>query len=223
LSAAEENTRLLQTQRAAPPPTATLSPPTLAPLPTTPPAIPTLAAANLTQLAAPPPTLVQFTPMPPPTATPSPTQPLPTATGLPPTRTAPPTRPLPTATVRPQPTANPFATIHLLVPPPDVTAVQERVEFTWEATGAALAPDHCFELVFWNPAKSSDKRSPVGAGRATQGMVNFAKLSDSPDALLQALARSPQGFMWGVRFVSCASPKTVLQDVQEVRHYTYQP
>jgi len=28
---------------------------------------------------------------------------------------------------------------------------------------------------------------------------------------------------WGVRFVSCTDPQTILQDVSETRHYTYQP
>lgn len=220
----EQPNQIIRTKLAAPP-TATLPPPTLALLPTTPPqAVPTLATARLTQLAAPP-TLVQFTPTPRPTAPPSPTraQPTATTTALLPTRSATPVRLLPTATAQPPPTAIVFAAIRLLAPQPNVTAAQARVEFVWETTGAALAPDHCYELVFWDPAKSSDKRSPVGAGRSTKGMVNFSKLRDSPDPLLQALAHSPQGFAWGVRFVSCASPKTVLQDVQEVRHYTYRP
>lgn len=225
-----QSNQMIQTKLAAPLPTTTVPPPTLAPLPTTPPqAIPTLASAQLTGLAAPPPTLVRLTPTPLPTATPAPTRALPTATAtwLSPARSAvlnsTPTRPLPTATHQPQPTASAFATIRLLRPAPNGTAAQARVEFVWEATGAALAPDHCYELVFWDPAKSRDKRSPIGAGRASKGLVNFQKLSDSPDPLLRALARAPQGFAWGVRFVSCASPQTVLQDVNDVRHYTYQP
>ncbi|MCE7987770.1 MAG: serine/threonine protein kinase [Caldilinea sp. CFX5] len=192
--------------------TATLPPPTLAPLPAAPAVIPTL---------------VHFTPTSLPTATATPTQPAPTptatATLVPPT----PTQPLPTAT-RPlqptaQPTAVPFATIRLRQPAANLVAAQERVEFTWTATGAPLAADHCYELVFWDPAKAHDKRSPVGAGRATSGIINFSKLQESPDPLLRTLARSPQGFEWGVRFVSCASPRTILQDVGETRHYTYQP
>lgn len=220
--------QMIQTQLAAPLPTATMPPPTLAPLPTTPPqAIPTLAAAQLTRLAAPPPTLVHLTPTALPTATPAPTRPPPTATAtLLPTRAAPratPTRPLSSATPQAPPTASAFATIRLLAPLPNGSAAQARVEFAWEATGATVAADHCYELVFWDPTKSRDKRSPIGAGRATKGLVNFQKLSDSPDPLLRTLARTPQGFAWGVRFVSCASPQTVLQDVNDVRHYTYQP
>lgn len=222
--------QMIQTKLATPLPTTTLPPPTLAPLPTTPTqAIPTLASAQLTGLAAPPPTLIRLTPTLMPTATTAPTRPLPTATAtpLPTTRSAVPTatpaQSLPTATRQPQPTAVAFATIRLLTPLPNGTAAQARVEFAWEVTGAALAPDHCYELVFWDPAKSRDKRSPIGAGRATKGLVNFQKLSNSPDPLLQALARTPQGFAWGVRFVSCAAPKTILQDVNDVRHYTYQP
>lgn len=126
-------------------------------------------------------------------------------------------------TARPQPTAFAFATIRLLAPQPNVIAAQEQVVFSWEAPGTVLALDHCYELVFWDPAQSDDKWSPVGAGRAAKGTVNFRQLSDSPDPRLYALTHSPQGFAWGVRFVSCTSPKTVLQDVQEVRHYTYQP
>lgn len=224
-----QSNQMIQTKLAVPLPTTTLPPPTLAPLPTTrPQAIPTLASAQLTGLA-PPPTLVRLTPTPLPTATPAPARALPTATAtlLPPTRSAvrttTPTQALPTATRQPQPTALVFATIRLLAPLPNVTAAQARVEFVWEATGATVAPDHCYELVFWDPAKSSDKRSPIGAGRASKGLVNFQKLSDSPDPLLRALARTPQGFAWGVRFVSCASPQTVLQDINDVRHYTYQP
>jgi serine/threonine protein kinase len=191
--------------------TATLPPPTLA-------SLPTLAPAII-------PTLVRFTPTLLPTATATPTQPAPTATAtLVPTT---PTRLVPTATrqVQPtvQPTAVPFATIRLQQPAADLVGAQERVEFAWTATGVPLAADHCYELVFWDPAKVGDKRSPIGASRATSGTVNFSKLQESPDPLLRALARSPQGFDWGIRFVSCASPQIVLQDVGETRHYTYQP
>lgn len=197
--------------------TATLPPPTLAPLPT-------LAPAVI-------PTLVHFTPTLLPTTTATPTQPAPTATAtpVPPTPTLPPTPtpPLPTATqaVQPtaQPTAIPFATVRLRQPATKLAAPQERVEFAWTATGAPLAADHCYELVFWDPAKARDKRSPIGAGRATSGIVNFSKLRESADPLLRTLAASPQGFDWGVRLVSCASPQTILQDVGETHHYTYQP
>ena len=220
------NTQALGQPTSAPsatPASVTLPPPTLAALPTTAPlAIPTLAPINLTQLTAPP-TLVQFTPTPRPTATPTPTQPAPTATLLPPTSTLPPTRPAPTATVRQQPTTLPFAAIRLRQPPANTVAAQERVEFVWEAVGTTPLADHCYELVFWDPAKAHDKRSPIGAGRASRGTVNFNKLRESPDTLLRALAGSPQGFDWGVRFVAWSSPQTILQDGGEARHYTYQP
>lgn len=203
-------------------PTATLPPaPTKALV-----SIPTLVRITVPQ-SAPPPTLVRFTPTAPPTATPTATEPVPTATATsrPPTATLPPTptRPLPTATVRPEPTALRFAAIRLRQPAPNVVAAQERVEFAWEATGATPATDHCYELVFWDPAKARDKRSPTGAGRAASGVVNFSKLRESADPLLRSLAHSPRGFDWGVRFVSCASPQTILQEVGDTRHYTYQP
>lgn len=191
--------------------TATLPPPTLAPLPT-------LAPAVI-------PTLVRPTPTPLPTATA--TQPAPTATLVPPTPTLPPTRALPTATRQLQPTAQPtavpLAKVRLHQPVANHVAAQERVEFSWAASGALPTADHCYELVFWDPAKVRDKRSPIGAGRTTSGTVNFDKLRESPDPLLRTLARSTQGFDWGVRLVSCASPNTILQDVGEVRHYTYRP
>lgn len=184
--------------------TATLPPPTLAPLST-------LAPAVI-------PTLVRPTPTPLPTAT---------ATQPAPTPTLPPTRALPTATrqLQPttQPTAVPLAKVRLHQPAANHVAAQERVEFSWAATGALPTADHCYELVFWDPAKVRDKRSPIGAGRTTSGTVNFNKLRESPDPLLHTLAHSPQGFDWGVRLVSCALPNTILQDVDEVRHYTYRP
>ncbi len=197
----------------------TLPPPTLAARPaTSTQAIPTLAALVMPSLTTPP-TLIPFTPTPRPTATP-----------LPPTLTATPspTRPLPTGTAtRPAtPTRQPtpvFGTMRLVAPPAGVVSAQDRVEFAWQITGATLAPDHCYELVFWDPNKASDKRSPIGAGRAPQGTVSLSKLRESPDPLLRTLARNPQGFDWGVRFVACTNPQTILQDVSEVRHYTYQP
>lgn len=212
----------IKTTLATPPPTATLPPPTLVPLPTMPPqAIPTVGA-KLTNLTLPPPTLAPLPPTPEPTATAATDErSTATATVLLPPRAAPPSRPLPSAT--PPPTVRAFAVIRLHTPLPNVSAADERVEFAWEATGAPLASDQCYELVFWDPAQSRDKRSPIGAGRATKGLVNFHKLSNSADPLLQALARSSQGFAWGVRFVSCTSPETVLQDVNAIRHYTYQP
>jgi hypothetical protein len=116
-----------------------------------------------------------------------------------------------------------FAAIRLVKPAAGVIAGQARVEFAWEPVGAALAPDHCYELVFWDPARNHDKRSPIGAGKTPNGTVNFSKLRESPDPLLRTLAGTPKGFDWGVRLVSCASPKTILQDSSEARHYTYHP
>ena len=202
-------------------PTATLPPPTLAARPPTPTqSIPTLAALVLPLLTTPP-TLVAFTPTQAPIVSP-------TATRLPPTvtATASPTRPLPTATRSTTPTRQPspgFGTIRLGTPPAGLVSAQERVEFAWQIAGATLAADACYELVFWDPNKASDKRSPIGAGRTAQGTVTFGKLRESPDPLLRRLARSPHGLDWGVRFVSCTDPQTILQDVSETRHYTYQP
>lgn len=203
-----------------PPPTSL--PPTLAAVPTQAMvATPTLALAVLAQLLTPP-TLIQLPPTVAPTATPlPPTATVPPSTATPTPRPPTPTRPLPTAT--PPPTAVPIGKIRLITPPSGVVSAQERVAFVWEITGAALAPDHCYELVFWDPAKVRDKRSPIGAGRTATGTVNFAKLRDSADSLLPTLARSQAGFDWGVRLVSCTSPQTILQDISEARHYTYQP
>lgn len=199
-------------------PALTVPPPTLAAQPapaTQTKVIPTLATLPAAVLVAPP-TLVQATP----TMTPTVVPPTSTATRPPPTATA--TRSVsPTATS--QRISPALAAIKLIAPQPGVAAAQERVEFVWETTGTALAPDQCYELVFWDPAKERDKRSPIGASQSPSGMVNFNKLRESPDSLLRTLARSPQGFAWGVRLVSCTSPETVLQNVSEVRHYTYQP
>ncbi len=199
--------------------TDTLPPPTLAKLPAqTTQAIPTLAAVVMPPLATPP-TLIPTampteTPLPTPTVTPSPTRPLPTVTAT------------GTATLSYTPTRQPipaFGPIRLGAPPADVVSAQDRVEFSWQLAGATLAPDHCYELVFWDPQKASDKRSPIGAGRTAKGVVTFSKLRESSDPLLRTLARRPNGFDWGVRFVACADPQTILQDVSETRHYTYQP
>lgn len=216
-----------QTTTDLPPPTlaafmqqlATAPPPTLAKLSasTTQPT-PTLAVLTADTLVAAP-TLVRVIP------TTTPTERPPTPTALSPTATATAQPPTPTrarATPQRQPTSV-SSGIRLLSPQPGVASAQERVEFTWATTGAALPPDHCYELVFWDPAKTHDKRSPIGAGRTVKGTVNFNKLRESADPLLRTLARSPQGFVWGVRTVSCATPQTILQDINEARHYTYQP
>ncbi|MEZ4861394.1 MAG: protein kinase [Caldilineaceae bacterium] len=202
-------------------PTATPSVTVLPPPPTS------AAVAAVTK----PPTLVALptwapTPSPSPTASLSPTaSPTPsstaTATRLPtvtPTATARPTaRP-----TTPLPTVAPVGTIRLIAPEADIVAGQARVEFAWEIEGAPLAPDQCFELVFWDPAKRQDQRSPVGAGRAQARHVNFAALAEASDPLLRSLMRSSQGFQWGVRIVECAAPATILRAVEEERHYTYQ-
>lgn len=209
-------TTVIRLSLTSPPPTlATLSTPAVPPS-----SIPTLVSFSTAAVVAPP-TLAPFTP----TMTPTALPPTPTATHPAPTGTA--TVPLPTQTALPPATPQRSPTllgaIRLAAPPSGVVAAQERVEFSWEITGSALAPDHCYELVFWDPAKEGDKRSPIGASRTASGTVNFNKLRESPDPLLRRLAQSPQGFAWGVRLVSCTSPTTVLQDVNEGHHYTYQP
>jgi hypothetical protein len=88
-------------------------------------------------------------------------------------------------------------------------------------TAQPLASDHCFELVFWDPANPEDRRSPVGAGKNESGRVDFTVLADSQDPLLSRLARAGQAFRWGVRLVLCASPRTVVRGVEEERVYTY--
>jgi hypothetical protein len=110
--------------------------------------------------------------------------------------------------------------VQLLAPEPGTRSDQGKVEFSWQS-GRPLANDHCYELVFWDPHKPTDKRSPVGAGKATRGRVDFTLLFNSSDPLLRALAQSSRDFNWGVRIVACATPRTVLQDVQQVRTYSY--
>jgi hypothetical protein len=102
-----------------------------------------------------------------------------------------------------------------------VTSSQTKVEFQWQMTQQPLAGDHCFELVFWDPANPADKRSPVGAGKNTTGRVDFGLLAASQDPLLSKLARTAQEFRWGVRLVLCDSPRTAVRDVEEERVYKY--
>lgn len=172
--------------------------------------IPTLAAIELISAALP--TLAPL----PPTATPTSR---PSSTSLP-TRTA--TQP-PTAAPTDRPVALPSLRLQLLAPAAAEVSSTPRVAFTWETVGAAATAEQCFELVFWDGQNPSDKRSPVGASPERQRTVNFAALCDSRDPLLQRLARSADGFDWGVRIVDCANPHTILQDASDSRHYTYRP
>lgn len=144
----------------------------------------------------------------------------PTATNLS-TRAAATSRP--TRATTNTPLAPVLPRVRLLSPPHDALSSEDRVDFVWESVGAAPSASHCFELVFWDPQKSNDKRSPVGAGRESRRTVNLRTLADGAEPLLRNLARSDRGFAWGVRLVNCAAPRTVLQDVEEIRLYRYQP
>lgn len=188
----------------------TAPPPTLALLPTRgrqaiPTLAPTLTKAGVAAWVTPP-TLAAL----PPTATPTPVSPT-----LPPNSTA------DNKALRQSTAAE--TVIRLSAPAANTVSAQERVDFRWASSGAPLARERCYELVFWDPANPQDKRSPTGAGRATQGTVNFSKLRASADPLLRALAHNPQGFAWGVRLVACSAARNVLQDAGEVRHFTYKP
>ncbi|MCX6043503.1 MAG: protein kinase [Chloroflexi bacterium] len=196
----------------------TVLPPTLAPF--TPAVIepaPTLVLFTAPATDAPP-TLVPFTPTS-------------TATDLPPTATPRPTfTPLPTSTARPTLTPSPASTrivapavgrVQLLAPASAAHSAESKVLFTWQLTDQPLEPDHCFELVFWDPSNATDQRSPVGAGKATQRRVDFNLLTSNSDRLLRTLAQSRQNFNWGVRIVSCAKPANILKAVEEVRGYRY--
>ncbi|MFN8486822.1 MAG: protein kinase [Caldilineaceae bacterium] len=236
LSEPTQRARLLSVTPTAPPtliPGALATAPTLAPFtPVASEAIPTLAAFPVLTTVAPP-TLVPFTP----TAT---------ATPAPPTET--PTRPTPiaTPTFKPRPTlARPFTprpTAHavgaptatatpapmpllgrvgLLSPATGARSGAAKVTFTWEIREQPLAADQCFELVFWAPNQPVDQRSPVGAGKAMTGRVDFHLLASSQDALLHRLAQAKQPFHWGVRIISCANPAIILKPVEQVRVYTY--
>ena len=185
-----------------------------------------------TPATGPPPTLIPFTPVPLDTAVA--TQPV----VIPPTRRQTVVISSPAApaqrrnTPRQSPTPRPSATaqatpapaveqVQLLAPESGTRSAQGKVEFAWHTGAQPPANDHCFELVFWNPDKPADKRSPVGAGKATRRRVDFTLLFNSSDPLLRALTQSDRDFNWGVRIVSCAAPRTVLQDVQQARTYSY--
>ena len=218
-------------QRQITPTSALSSEPTRVPLPLAASQPPTLIPLQ-TPATKPPPTLIPITPVPLDTIVA--TQPV----VIPPTRTqttaiSPPAAPAqvrntPRQSPTPRPTATTRATpalvmeeVQLLAPESGTRSAQGKVEFSWR-TGAQPPPnDHCFELVFWNPDKPADKRSPVGAGKATRQRVDFTLLFNSSDPLLRALTQSDRDFNWGVRIVSCAAPRTVLQDVQQTRTYSY--
>lgn len=114
-----------------------------------------------------------------------------------------------------------FEQVQLLAPESVTRSDQAKVEFSWQIGAQPLAEDHCFELVFWNPDKPADKRSPTGAGKSMRHRVDFTLLFNSSDPLLRALMQSEEDFNWGVRIVACSAPRTVLQDVQQVRTYSY--
>lgn len=110
--------------------------------------------------------------------------------------------------------------MELLAPETGTRSDHGKVEFSWRA-GVPPADEHCYELVFWNPNNPADKRSPTGAGKATRRRVDFTLLFNSSDPLLRSLAQSDRDFNWGVRIVACSAPRTVLQDVKQVRSYSY--
>ena len=206
--------------------TPTLPPPTLVPL-----------ALQSTQ---PPPTLVPFTPVPPvsmstaaPTAASLPSAaPLPTRKLLRPSPSPTPAvnvaagsrKPTPVVQAAPPTTQGGIPVweqVQLLAPESGTVSDQGKVEFSWQAGAQAPAADHCFELVFWDPHNPADKRSPTGAGKSQRQRVDFTLLFNSSDPLLRALTQSEEEFNWGVRLVACSAPRTVLQDVQQVRNYRY--
>ncbi len=205
-------------------PTPTLPPPTLVPL-----------ALPPTQ---PPPTLVPFTPVPtvgaatavPAAAVLQPAAPLPTRQLPRPSPSAAPAvnaaasrKPTPVVQAAPagQGSTSVLEQVQLLAPESGTVSDQGKVEFSWQAGAAAPAADHCFELVFWDPHNPADKRSPTGAGKSQRQRVDFTLLFNSSDPLLRALTQSEEEFNWGVRIVACSAPRTVLQDVQQVRIYSY--
>jgi serine/threonine protein kinase len=206
-------------------PTPTLPPPTLIPL-----------ALPPTQ---PPPTLVPFTPVPPVGISTAATTAAVLSPAAPqPTRTLPRPSPSPTPTVNaagillPAPVVQAapptmqqgipvVEQVQLLAPEPGTVSDQGKVEFSWQAGASAPAVDHCFELVFWDPDNPADKRSPTGASKSLRQRVDFTLLFNSSDPLLRALTQSEEEFNWGVRIVACSAPRTVLQDVQQVRNYSY--
>jgi serine/threonine protein kinase len=135
-----------------------------------------------------------------------------------------PTLPPPTLAALPiEPPLADLALIRLLSPPANTLSAQEQVEFAWESLDSRLSAAHCYELVFWDPTKAQDKRAPLGPSHTPKALVPLNTDRASPDPLLRAMVRNPQGFDWGVRIVNCATPQTILQDVKETRHYTYQP
>lgn len=208
-------------------PAATRPPPTLVPF--------------VTQAGTQAPTLVPFTPLPPGVPSAAVTLPplavTPTAPAVPPVapplRTRKPPASTPPAalaagagagTLTGTPAVQAAAVleqVQLLVPESRTRSDQGKVEFSWQIGAQPLAEDHCFELVFWNPNRPGDKRSPTGAGKPMRRRVDFTLLYHSSDPLLRALTQSQEDFNWGVRIVACSAPRTVLQDVQQVRIYSY--
>lgn len=134
---------------------------------------------------------------------------------------------LPPPTLAALPTEAPapasLALIRLIAPPANTISAQEQVEFAWESLDSRLSAAHCYELVFWDPINTQDKRAPLGPSHTPKAVVPLDTEHASPDSLLRAVVRNPQGFDWGVRIVNCATPQTILQDLKETRHYTYQP
>lgn len=111
--------------------------------------------------------------------------------------------------------------VQLLAPESGVRAGVAKVMFTWKLSVQPRLADQCFELVFWEPSNAADKRSPVGASKATESRVDFSLLAGNEDTLLRKVAQSKQPFNWGVRLVSCTNPKKILKEAEEVRVYTY--
>lgn len=111
--------------------------------------------------------------------------------------------------------------IALLEPLAGVVSNHEVVDFVWALREGTLAPNYCFEPLFWAPGSEAVPYAPVGVIRDNSVRVSFDSSADGNNSDLLALLTSDAGFHWGVRLVLCASPSTVLQDVEESHTYTY--
>lgn len=144
-----------------------------------------------------------------------------TSTPAPAVTMAPTSTPVPTPTVTPTPTNTPRPLLRIpnvvLINPPH-TSSDPAVPFTWQADGA-LAPNHCFQLVFWeaggDPLRFNQSVVLTGADKRTAVKIKFAEAEQRGDI------KSGVAYNVGVIVINCNPPYQRLRLASNVHVFTY--
>jgi hypothetical protein len=109
-----------------------------------------------------------------------------------------------------------------LTAPPAGAPVQGEVKFSWVPRQARLPDGYLYELVFWNPNQSGDKRGPNGVTAALSNQFNVSDILASEN--WPAFLRAGQEFCWGVRaWDAQARKESVMLNEDCARRIVYSP